>query len=82
MTGRDLIIYILKNDLEDKPIFEDGKFIGFMNVNEAALKFNVGTSTIEIWCILDYIPSVTIGENFYIPVDAVKREDLKVSKGE
>lgn len=74
MTGRDLIIYILKNGLEDKQIFENGKLVGFMDVSEAALKFNVGTSTIEVWCIMGVLPHITIGMNYYIPVDAERKE--------
>ena len=74
MTGRDLIIHILKNNLEDEPIFENGNLIGFMNSDEAALKFNVGSATIEIWCKMDIIPNIMIGDTFYIPVDAERKE--------
>lgn len=35
MTGRDLILYILMNNLEDEPVFEEGKFIGFVTDVEA-----------------------------------------------
>ena len=41
MTGRDLIIYILENGLEDEPVFKDGKFIGFITTGEAAVQCNV-----------------------------------------
>ena len=42
MTGRELIIYILENDLENEPVFQDDKLIGFLNEREAAVKLNVG----------------------------------------
>ena len=42
MTGRDLILHILMNGLEDKPIYEDGKILGFLTAKEAAEKINVG----------------------------------------
>ena len=29
MTGRDLIIYILENGLEDKEVLDGGKILGF-----------------------------------------------------
>lgn len=48
MTGRDLILYILTNGLEDKPIYEDGKILGFLTATEAAEKFNVGLATIKV----------------------------------
>lgn len=70
MTGRDLIIYILENNLEDKPVFEDGKLLGFMNTKEAALKFGVGSGTIEAWIKLNKISHIFIGNEFYIPMDA------------
>ena len=30
MTGRELIVYILENGLENEPIFKNGKPIGFI----------------------------------------------------
>lgn len=66
MTGRDLIIYILENNLEDKPVYEDGKLLGFMNIHEAALKFGVGTATVELWFKVGAIPGIKIGEEIYI----------------
>ena len=41
MTGRDLIIYIMQNNLEDEVVLKDGFFVGFMDENEAAAKFGV-----------------------------------------
>lgn len=70
MTGRDLIIYILQNNLEDKPIFKDGKLLGFMTVSEAALNFNVGTSTIMAWIQLGVLKSIKIEDKYYIPAKA------------
>lgn len=75
MTGRDLIIYILQNNLEDEPIFENGNLIGFMDSDEAALKFNVGSATIEIWCLTGMLPSIMIGDRFYIPVNAKRKDE-------
>lgn len=70
MTGRDLIIYILSNGLEDEPVFKDGKVLGFMTEVEAALKFNVGIATIGVWCDCNMIDHVLIGKELYIPVNA------------
>lgn len=69
MTGRDLVIYILQNNLEDKPVFEDGKLLGFMNVGEAALKWNVGTATIKLWFEAKVIDGFKIGDEIYIPIN-------------
>lgn len=70
MTGRDLIIYILSNGLEDEPVFKNGKVLGFMTEVEAAAKFNVGIATIKVWCDCDMIDHVLIGKELYIPVNA------------
>lgn len=67
MTGRDLIIYILENHLEDRPVVENGKFIGFITVDEAAVKFDVGPATIQAWVTLGIIPGIQIGDSVYIP---------------
>ena len=78
MTGRDLIIYILNNGLENEPVFENGKLLGFMNADEAAVKFNVGTSTVKLWFELNIIPGFKIGEEIYIPIDATVEIEVNV----
>lgn len=69
MTGRDLIIYILTNNLEDEPVFKDGKFIGFMTAGEAAVKMNVGVATIYTWIYQGRMPGLLFGDTVYIPAD-------------
>lgn len=66
MTGRDFIIYILKNNLENEDIFLDGKIVGFLKIEEAAEKFNVGIPTIMMWIALGLINTVRIGNCYYI----------------
>lgn len=70
MTGRELIMYILQNNLEDEPVFRDGKFIGFMTAFEAAAKMNVGVATIFVWVAQKRINGVVIGDMLYIPANA------------
>lgn len=69
MKGRDLIIYILENNLEDQEVFKDGELLGFMSIEMAALKFNVGTSTIRTFIDLDIVPYIKIGDKYYIPAN-------------
>lgn len=69
MTGRDLIIYILSNNLEDKDIFEDGKLIGFITVGEAAERMNVGVATVYVWIRQKRILGLFIGDEVYIPAN-------------
>lgn len=66
MTGRDLIIYILKNNLEDKPVFLDKGFLNLMTIRDAAVKFEVGIATVRTWFELGVIDGVMVGEDIYI----------------
>lgn len=49
MTGKEVILYILQNNLENEVVMENNLFIGFLNEKEAAVKFNVGLATIKAW---------------------------------
>lgn len=69
MTGRDLIIYILKNGLEDKPVIENGRLVGFLTVEEAALKLGFGVNTVRTMIDMGHVDSVSIGDAVYIPVN-------------
>ena len=81
MTGRDLIIYILENHLEDEELFKDGKLPGLMTYEEAAVKFAVGKETIIAWVKLGYLKAVTIYGNHYIPENAELNYVITMAKG-
>ncbi len=66
ITGRDLILYILKNNLEDEPVFKDGTFVGFIPVHEAAAKMGVGSATIFALLGQDKLDYISIGGKHYI----------------
>ena len=42
MTGKDLIIYILKHNLENEVILKNGVLVGFIDEDQLAVKFGVG----------------------------------------
>lgn len=67
MTGRDLIVYILSNRLEDKPVFDNGTFIGFVTASEVAKKLNVGLATVHVWVHQKQLDGIIIGNTLYIP---------------
>lgn len=67
MTGRDLIVYILTNNLENEPVFKNGKFIGFVTVPDVAKKSDVGFATVHAWVHQGRLPSVAVTEGIYIP---------------
>lgn len=69
MTGRELILYILENGLEDEPVFKDGKFIGFITAGEAAVKLNVGVPTVYVLVSQRKLDGVFINGAMYIPAN-------------
>ena len=65
MTGRELIVFILNNQLEDENI-SNVLSKCFMPEREAAVKFNVGIATIEAWLNHNQIDGFKIGDTIYI----------------
>jgi hypothetical protein len=65
MTGRDLIMYILENKLENEQVIKDGVFIWLMNEEQAAAKFEVGVATIRAWYFYKKLDGIQIGGRLY-----------------
>lgn len=78
MTGRDLIVYIMTHKLEDKPIYENGRLLGFMTVHEAAAKMNVGLATIFTWLGRGQLDAIAIGGEIFIPADATAPKTVTI----
>ena len=76
MTGKDLIIYILQNNLEEAQIDGEKGFLGFLNVKQAAVKFGVGEATVRIWYQLKAIDGIIIGDELYILPTSKPKIDL------
>ena len=62
MTGREIIIFILENQLEDKSVFDSC----FESMDETAVRLGVGIATVDTWFRLGQIRGVVIGETTYI----------------
>lgn len=61
MTGRELIVFIMQNKLEDVALLD------LMSETEAAAKFDVGTATIRVWYDYGYITGgLDIGGTLYL----------------
>ena len=76
MTGRELIIYILQNNLEDELVFEDGKFIGMMSIDDVASLYNVGPATVKAWLDIGLLKGCTVKEGVYIlPTELMIRKE-------
>lgn len=70
MTGRDLIVYIMSNGLENEPVFKDGAFIGFETIDNFAKRSNVGLATVRTWAQLGMVEYVKLESSLYIPATA------------
>lgn len=66
MTGKELILYILNNNLENEEVFKDGKIMGYITVEEAAAKFNVGVHTVYTWISRGCVDYILIGFKCFI----------------
>lgn len=69
MTGRDLVLYILANGLENEPVFSNGKFIGFVTPGDIATSSNVGLATVCTWIHQGRLNSFAVREGLYIPAN-------------
>ena len=65
MTGRELIIYILQNNLEDEEILKDGVFVGLISAEEFAAMCGVGPVTVKVWYELGVLDGITIGDTIF-----------------
>ena len=82
MTGKELILYILQNNLENTIVIENGLFVGFMTEEETAVKFNVGVGTVRAWYDCKMIKGTKIGDSLYFLKDvADPRLTIKIEKG-
>ena len=73
ITGKDLIIYILKNDLENENI----EYIltqTFLTKERVAIRLGVGVETVKTMAQLDLLPSIMINGELYIFNDYEKKK--------
>lgn len=73
ITGRDLIVLILENRLENEVIFT------LLTEEELAVRFEVGVATIKTWAMLGMIQGWNIGDSLYFLKDTPdpRRKDEK-----
>ena len=82
MTGKELILYILQNNLEDTIVLDNCFFIGFMTEEEAAAKFEVGIAMIRAWYDCKMLQGTKIGDSLYFRKDiADPRSTIKIEMG-
>ena len=68
MTGRELIMYILENHLEDEPVFQNGTFIGYVSDVKFAEMLGVGVATVRAWIMMGRIKdAIMFGDAMFVP---------------
>ena len=75
MTGRELIIYILNNNLENVDLLSNLSAFGLKTVEEVAVAFEVGTDTVKTWLKLGYYKYLEINGETYIFVRPIKGDN-------
>lgn len=66
MTGRELIIFVMENHLEDVTIFDGNMLPGLMTLDEAAVKWHSGRNTLKALFEMGKLPGVVIDEKLYM----------------
>ena len=69
MTGKEMIIYILQNNLENEEIFKDGKLVGFVSIYEAAVKLEVGMAAVKAMIQIANAKTIDINGLTYVSVN-------------
>lgn len=67
MNGRDLIVYIMQNHLEDEEVLKDGRVMGLVSDMELAVKFHTGVESVRTLMSMTHTPSVKIDNTMYYP---------------
>ena len=68
MTGRELIMYILENHLEDEPVFQNGTFVGYVSDVKFAELLGVGVATVRACIMMGRIKdAIMIGDTMFVP---------------
>lgn len=66
MTGRDLIIHIMENNLEDEPILVGNRLFGTLTSGEAADQLCIGVSSLRLMYKRGLLDGFEIGDWLYI----------------
>ena len=65
MTGRELILYILENRLEDEIVFKENAVLDLLTAEQVASKFNVGVETVKMWYSYRMLKGIKVGNSIF-----------------
>lgn len=69
MTCKELMLYILANDLENELVFDHGRFIGFMTIDEVALQMNIGIAAVCALIEQEMLDHICVGNALFVPAN-------------
>lgn len=75
MTGKELIVYILQNNLENEEVFKNGKLLGYVTIPQAAVGMGIGEAAVRALINLGAVSHVKIDDVEY--VSAVDIQEYK-----
>lgn len=79
MTGKDLIMYVLRCNLENEQILKVGESLKLITTDEVAAETKVGPATIRVWHERGDIPGIKIDNSLYFLKRVVEeKEDCKI----
>lgn len=82
MKGRDLIICILENGLENEDVLSNS-FLSFMpTIESVAVAFNVGVATVQAWLDNDCLEGIEFDGKTYIFPSSLDKFAKKVGHKE
>ena len=73
MTGKELIIYILEQGLENEVVIKDGEFNGLWTINEEAVKLGCGRASIPVMVKMGLIEGIEVEDRLYVSPASVKK---------
>lgn len=66
MTGRDLIIYILENGLENEELLSNGLKPLFMTAEHAAVRWDCGTAIVKAMIEMGKVKGIKLGNEYFV----------------
>ena len=73
MSGRELIIYILKNNLEDEELFSEEFWARMPSPMTVAIRFDVGIATVNGWIMDGKLDVIKFNNKTYVTPDSLNK---------
>lgn len=73
MTGRDLIVYIIENHIEDVELFSDVTKSFLLPVEKAAVELECGVATVKALLSIGKIKDIKFNDKYYIFSTEIER---------